>query len=177
MTHAELVARAGAWLKIQGCGIVFTELVTYAGEIPDAIGWRDMGANSYLVECKASRSDFLADRKKPFRTEGTLALGRYRYYLCPPGMIKPEELPPKWGLLYCHPKKVEVVCGKHPARYDDSMAFAHQPCHLREVRMMVSALNRLKVDMGARRFHERIHLSYTDRQAEIRAQGRELDPE
>jgi hypothetical protein len=40
MTHVELVARAARWLRTQGCPIVFAELVTTAGESPDAIGWR-----------------------------------------------------------------------------------------------------------------------------------------
>jgi len=33
-------------------------------------------------------------------------LGVYRFYLCPVGLIQPEELPPKWGLLYAENGKV-----------------------------------------------------------------------
>lgn len=30
-------------------------------------------------------------------------MGDYRYYCCPKGLIKPEELPLGWGLLYVFP--------------------------------------------------------------------------
>jgi len=55
--------------------------------------------SSYLIETKISRGDFLADFKKAHRQEGC-GIGNYRYYACPTGLIKPEELPEKWGLIY-----------------------------------------------------------------------------
>ena len=54
---------------------------------------------SFVIETKISRSDFLADFKKNHRQEG-FGIGNYRYYACPSGLIKPEELPEKWGLIY-----------------------------------------------------------------------------
>lgn len=55
--------------------------------------------SSFMIETKISRSDFLADFKKPHRQNGGL-IGNYRYYACPKGLIKPEEIPEKWGLIY-----------------------------------------------------------------------------
>lgn len=110
MTHADLVHRAEKWLiNSRGCGFVFTELVacTANGETPDAIGWKQ--GISTLVECKASRADFLADKKKSFRKDPESGIGRWRYYLTLPGMINPEDLPPGWGLLYCRPKRIDRV--------------------------------------------------------------------
>lgn len=60
--------------------------------------------SSYMIETKISRSDFLADFKKPHRQEGGM-IGNYRYYACPEGLIKPEEIPEKWGLIYVPEKK------------------------------------------------------------------------
>lgn len=57
--------------------------------------------SSFLIETKISRADFKADAKKSFRQNG--GVGRYRYYACPEGLIKPEELPEKWGLIYVRP--------------------------------------------------------------------------
>jgi hypothetical protein len=163
MTHAELVIRAVSWLKGMGCPIVFYEMVTLQSEEPDAIGWRNSAGDSYLVECKASRADFLADRKKPHRHMP--ALGQFRYFMCPPGMIKPDELPDCWGLLYCHPKTVEIVRGRHPKRYvvADIEAFSCDRDPYKELRMFYSALNRLRIDLGAEDFSRRIHMSYTER--------------
>lgn len=63
--------------------------------------------NSFVIETKISRSDFLNDRKKKCRVDGN-GVGNYRYYACPLGLIKVDELPPKWGLIYVdidNPKK------------------------------------------------------------------------
>lgn len=99
MTHAELVKRAERWLRRTcRCGVVLCEVGTF--EIPDAIGWRYGGRLSIIVECKASRADFLADKQKPFRKPGDIAaMGDERYFLTVPGIVKVEELPQGWGLL------------------------------------------------------------------------------
>jgi len=64
ITHDELVSIAVKWLYSQGCGFAVGERVCVAstGEIPDAIGFRSNC--SILIECKTSRADFKADRKK-----------------------------------------------------------------------------------------------------------------
>lgn len=64
--------------------------------------------SSYMIETKISRSDFLADAKKPHRNSGC-GIGHYRYYACPEGLISPDELPPKWGLIYVRPKGKRAI--------------------------------------------------------------------
>ena len=110
MTHDELVRRAGRWLlQTCGCAFALTELTanTSTGETPDAIGWK--GGISILVECKVSRSDFLSDKKKTFRQRPEQGMGRHRYYMTTPGIIKPEDVPERWGLLYCYDNIVKRV--------------------------------------------------------------------
>ena len=92
MTHNELVDRAEKWLKNQGCGVVFRDEFrahTHNGEQPDSIGWRD--GLSILIECKASRSDFLADKKKRFRQDPSIGMGDWRFFMCPPGLLYATE--------------------------------------------------------------------------------------
>ena len=108
MDHRELVNRSERWLlTTRGCGFVFIELATSSVETPDAIGWR--ASLSHLIECKANRSDFLADKRKSFRRNPELGMGNYRYYACPPELIKVEDLPDRWGLLWVYPTRVKVV--------------------------------------------------------------------
>ena len=145
MTHEELVIRAERWLKTMGCGVVLNDNFragTHSGEQPDAIGWRD--GLSLLVECKATRSDFLADRKKRFRADPALGMGDWRFFMCPPGLIKPEELPEGWGLLYAHPRKIQKVHGvPGNAHWWAARPFeADKRC---ETQMMYSALRRLSL--------------------------------
>lgn len=145
MTHSELVIRAEKWLKSQGCGVVFRDdfrAVTHSGEQPDGIGWRD--GLSILIECKASRSDFLSDKKKRFRADPTLGMGDWRFFMCPPDVIKPEDLPDGWGLLYATHKQIKKIHGipsncnwwsKKP--FDGNKRY--------ETQMMYSALRRMVV--------------------------------
>lgn len=106
--HRELCQLAARWLRRPnsaggpGCQVALTEgWAGWGGEIPDAIGFRDGGhLDGSVIEVKTSRADFLADRRKPHRMDPALGLGRWRYYLCPADLIQPEELPPRWGLLW-----------------------------------------------------------------------------
>ncbi|CRN65216.1 hypothetical protein PAERUG_P40_Scotland_4_VIM_2_09_12_04039 [Pseudomonas aeruginosa] len=123
LKHRDLCALGSKWLLRpnsrggHGCHVAHTELFTGWGtEMPDAIGFRMAGHNdgSIVLEVKVSRADFLADAKKPHRQPGK-GLGRWRYFLCPDGLISPEELPVGWGLLYASERGViQAVAG--PAR-------------------------------------------------------------
>ena len=135
MTHRELVLRAERWLlKTKGCGFAFRELTPANGEIPDAIGWKNKCV-SILVECKTSKADFLSDKHKYFRRDSYRGMGKYRYYMCPKGVIKPEELPQGWGLLYCLKNIIRKV--------KDAV---YQECdQAAEIGLLVSALRRVHI--------------------------------
>lgn len=110
ITHRNLCDIAVKWLKRpnsnggHGCHVAVSEVASgWNGEIPDAIGFRATGDHSdgsVVVEVKVSRNDFLSDKKKPHRSGETLGMGNWRYYMCPTDLIKPDELPDKFGLLY-----------------------------------------------------------------------------
>jgi hypothetical protein len=109
LTHTALVERARIWLlSARRCSVVITELGTwYTNEIPDALGFTNW--HSVLVECKISRSDFFADGKKVFRREPQRGMGNFRFYLCPAGLVKAEEVPDPWGLVYAYPSRARQV--------------------------------------------------------------------
>ena len=108
MTHARLVALAVHWLRRYRCGVVLSEQACASGEMPDAIGWKK-ACHSVLVECKASRADFLADRAKSCRLKPETGVGCERYYLVPQDLIGVAELPAGWGLLEITGAKVERI--------------------------------------------------------------------
>jgi hypothetical protein len=107
-SHADLVFRARTWLtNTRKCAVVLSEVGSWnLSEIPDAIGWTPKG-HSILIECKASRADFLRDTEKQSRQDDYFkALGAFRYYFVPAiektglPVIRPEdELPEGWGVL------------------------------------------------------------------------------
>jgi hypothetical protein len=133
-THDALVKKAERWLFNIGCSVILSERHTSNREIPDAIGWRS-GHFSTVIECKVSRSDFLADQGKPFRGSEN-GMGHERFYLAPKGLIKPEELPEGWGLLEIGEKNItEEVHALRRFVYDFQA----------EITMLVSSLRRVQL--------------------------------
>ena len=66
LSHEHLCERARRWLSgTRRCDPVFSGIASCA-EIPDAIGWSSRYGwyGSTVVECKTSRSDFYADKRK-----------------------------------------------------------------------------------------------------------------
>ena len=145
MSHEDLVKIAEKWLLgTRRCSFVFTELKTLAtSEIPDAIGFRD--GQSVLVECKVSRADFLADSRKIFRRRPSQGVGTYRFYLCPAGIITPQDLPARWGLIWVDQKgKARQVVGPRGNAWRCcGNSFQHERDIQAEWGIMASALRRL----------------------------------
>jgi hypothetical protein len=139
MKHAQLVARAGEWLRSRyGCGIVLSEQYCVTGEVPDVIGWK-ASCQSVLVECKVSRSDFLADAHKPFRLSPQEGLGSKRLYMAPAGIISLDELPKHWGLLECDGREVQLVA--KPGRTDLRTHIGL----MKEMNLLLASLRRVEV--------------------------------
>ena len=139
-THADLVRRAATWLRKGGrfdglrrtaCSVVTTEVGS--AHNADAWGW-STGGYSVQVECKATRSDFRADAKKYERQHPEHDVGDFRYYMTPAGLVQPDEVPDRWGLVECRGNQVRIV--KHAQR---------QPETRRELEMatLVSCLRRI----------------------------------
>ena len=99
MKHSDLVRYAAEWLRSErGFRTILTEgSCSGTVEEPDVIAWKS--GRSTLVECKRSRADFLADKKKPFRADAGAGMGRTRLYAAAPGIIRVADLPDRWGLL------------------------------------------------------------------------------
>lgn len=139
MKHAQLVARAVEWLRHKyGCGIILSEQYCASGEIPDVIGWKNF-CHSVLVECKVSRSDFLADSNKPFRCNPDEGFGSKRFYLAPAGIIGREELPKGWGLLECKGREVKMAV--RPAKQD----LRSTAGLMKEMNLLLASLRRVEV--------------------------------
>lgn len=113
--HRKLVEAAYSWvMKSSSCGVAFKELNTNAcnQEYPDVIGFGAFG-HSVLIECKTSRSDFHADKKKSFRKTPALGMGTQRFYCCLTGLLRVEDLPDGWGLIYVN-EKLKPKCVHNP---------------------------------------------------------------
>ena len=133
-THEALRKSAVKWLSTsQRCSVVLSELVSAAAETPDAVGWRF--GSSILVECKVSRSDFRANKHKP-SVRADRGAGRWRYFLCPEGLIQVSDLADSdYGLLWLGESGgIKIIKEATP----------REPHYLSEVVMLTSALRRIK---------------------------------
>lgn len=74
----------------------------YRAENPDVFAYTKY--HSILIECKTSRSDFLADMKKPFRQNPQIGIGERRLYLVNQGVCTQNEMPKGWQLLIAYDK-------------------------------------------------------------------------
>lgn len=147
LTHDELCDIACRFLQNNGFKVAFHDKFrawTSYGEQPDAIGFRN-GA-SCLLEAKCSRSDLLADRKKPFRIDPSKGMGDWRFMISEPGIIEVGDLPEGWGLLHVirgRVKKIHGWPGNVSWVMDDAKPFkANKQA---ECDMMFSALRRMDI--------------------------------
>ena len=137
--HTQLVSRATEWLRRRyKCGIILAEQYCATGEVPDVIAWKGF-CKSVLVECKVSRSDFLADGNKPFRQKPEEGLGSQRFYMAPAGMIAVHELPKHWGLLEVRGREVRMAV--KPARVD----LRSEVGLMKEMNLLLASLRRVEV--------------------------------
>lgn len=137
-SHADLVELGAAWLRKQKWPVVITDVVSGSPETPDVIGFKTGG--SVLLEAKASRSDFLRDKKKHFRMFPEEGMGDDRFFVCAPGIVTAEDVPEGWGLLVPNSKGTGLRCRlKPPGR-----AFYNRPRGLRsETKLLVSLIRRM----------------------------------
>ncbi len=144
ITHKQLVDRAFLYLKFAlNCSIAFKERQGSTMENPDAIGFRS--GFSYLIECKTSRADFLADKKKSFRKNTENGMGCERYVMAPVGLLEPSEMPDGWGLLEVGGKRSKG-CARQVEEAKGSENFYNRNLQ-NEVSYLVSAIRRINISM------------------------------
>lgn len=136
---------------------MLSEQVCVSGEAPDAIGWKG-ACRSVVVECKLSRSDFLADNGKPFRQDPQLAMGCERWYLTPAGLLSACDLPQHWGLLELRAGKMRVVVKPGALSQRSSTGLLY------EMNLLLSSLRRVEVRIEPRTITE--FLKWKNRLAE-----------
>ncbi|MFP3637714.1 hypothetical protein [Paraburkholderia sp. SIMBA_054] len=161
--HKALVELGARHVKQLGFPVIATELRAWGtNEEADVIGFR--ASSSILIEAKCSRSDFLADARKPVRSAG--GLGVYRFYLCPANLIQAEEVPDRWGLLWVQGKKVVSVKaprGNLWPPYDPSpdsgdwSHFMHEPSLKAERAVLFSIARRRSLSRTEEKYEAAVH--------------------
>lgn len=144
LSHKALCDKASTWAKNNGNPVVFNELVCACHENADVLAFN--ASDSTMIEVKYSRSDFLKDKTKWFRKLRAETCGNYKYYYCVEGVIRPEEIPDYWGLIYYYPKsrksRIKLKAKKVPANKDWERAYLYSA--LRRVFEMNEIVSQVK---------------------------------
>ncbi len=61
--------------------------------------WPSKGHLTVAAEVKVTRGDFIRELNNPSKRESAENYARETYFAAPKGLIKPEELPERWGLI------------------------------------------------------------------------------
>lgn len=157
ITHTDLVNCAVKWLRTNDHKVYFAE-PRFEGHkySPDALGWswrygiRPDSATSTLIECKASRSDFLADRKKLIHDQDHSEdhPGDRRFFMVPESLrIDPTKLPYGWGLIEVDTKKRCTVKLSGPNFFVDNGRTKNPRIAVAEQPFLLSALRRTFFDV------------------------------
>jgi len=157
MTHAEVVESAYRWLKsCTKCGVALKEYKSsrFSAELPDVIGFDSDGV-SYVIECKVSRADFLADAGKLFRQDPDKGMGSQRYYCCPEKMLSVEEMPRLWGLIYVNDEGCAYIV-HDPYESKDGFVRRFERNVRAEYMVMYSALRRLDLRGRLEEVYDRV---------------------
>jgi hypothetical protein len=157
LTHDDLIDAAYRWvMKNASCGVAFRELYTCCcnGEYPDLIGFGAWG-HSVLIECKMSRADFYADKKKPFRICPELGMGTQRFYCCPDGLLQKEDLPEGWGLLWVN-DRMKAKCVFKSYQGNIGIRDGFKKNIKAEHELMYSALRRLQLRGRIAEIYEKV---------------------
>lgn len=104
---------------------------------------------THELEVKVSRADFRADAKKrkwwyyENRTASDLYVPNYFTYVCPEGMIKPEELKPYMGLIYYNAGQLTVI--------KKSTIIHRQKCDTEKLLTKIARVNNWKQYFGVQK--------------------------
>lgn len=146
MTHDGLVDLGALLLSRLGWYGIITEPGRRAEE-PDVIGFKSL-YGSCIVECKASRKDFLSDRKKWARKRMEDGVGNYRIYLTDAGVVRDEsEIPEFWGWAEVV-KKDTLELRRRPERIDKLNLKADRNLAISAVYRLVKCPEKMKKPQG-----------------------------
>jgi hypothetical protein len=80
--------------------------------------WPSKGNVSIAYEVKVSRNDFANELRKPTKRQDAEALAHECYFVVPHNLVKPDEVPEGWGLVYANRgglRRVKMATQRTPA--------------------------------------------------------------
>lgn len=99
--HKHLKKLALYWLKSVVTDVVANEVdFKNAYSVADAVGCNLKRKEVRVIEVKATKGDFLRDKKLFGEKTSYFLHAHYSYIMCPTGIIQPDELPHGYGLIW-----------------------------------------------------------------------------
>lgn len=94
-------------------------LRTGGGQRMDAFALNCWPSESYIsiaFEVKVSRTDYLREVRRPDKRKAAMLLSNYFMFVCPEGLLRPDEMPVDCGLMHVKSGGVVRVVKQAPHR-------------------------------------------------------------
>lgn len=115
--HKHLKLIGMYWIKTKVTDLVCIEAkYNNIKSIADVCGINLKREEVRIIECKATKEDFLRDKKLMDINQSYYKHCHYFYILCPENIIQINDIPKEYGLLWANDKD-EIIIKKNPIKY------------------------------------------------------------
>lgn len=116
--HKQLKAVGMKWIKEKVTDVVCRE-VKYKNmrSIADVVGINLKRREVRILEAKASKADYVRDKKLLELDYSYYKHCHYFYIICPDNIIQPDDVPKEYGLLWVNIVTNEVTIKRTPKKY------------------------------------------------------------
>lgn len=137
--HKTLKKHALYYLKDKVTDVVANEVKFYNIKcIADAVGINLKRKEIRIIEAKASKEDFVRDKKLFGEKTSYYGHAHYSYIICPKDIIQPHEIPNGYGLLWMDGETIEVM--KKPLKNNGKLKTKYETTLKRTVRRLTNSL-------------------------------------
>lgn len=119
LMHKKLKDVGMIWLRDKVIDLVAKE-VKYKNmkSIADVVGINLKKKEVRIIECKASKEDYIRDTKLMNIEQSYYKHCNYFYILCPENVLTLSDVPTEYGLLWLNSKN-EIIVKRSPKKYND----------------------------------------------------------
>ena len=116
--HKKLKALGMKWLK-EKCVDIATREVKYKNmrSVADVVGINLKRKEVRILEAKATRADYMRDKKLMDLDKSYYKHCNYFYIICPKDVLQLDDVPKEYGLLWVDLDTLEIEIKRNPRKY------------------------------------------------------------
>lgn len=138
IVHKKLKDVGMIWLR-QHCIDLVAKEVKYKNirSIADVVGINLKRKEVRIIECKATKTDYIRDTKLMDIDKSYYKHCQYFYILCPENILQLKDVPTEYGLLWMDHNN-EIIVKRNPKKYNDKLKTQFQTSLKRTCRALTN---------------------------------------